>query len=325
MHVLICGGAGYIGSHMAKMLAVRGERVTIFDNLSTGHREAVQWGPLIVGDLLVPADIDRALQASTYDAVMHFSAKSLVGESINNPDRYYLNNVVGTVNLLNALIRHRIDKFIFSSSAAVFGSPEYTPIDEQHPTRPINPYGKTKLMVENMLADYDHAYGLRSVSLRYFNAAGADPEAHLGESHDPETHLIPNVLLSVSKRSAPTLKVFGLDYNTADGTCVRDYIHVNDLCDAHLRALDYLMGGGNTEIFNLGNGRGFSVLEVIQSATLVTGKAIPYSVVERRPGDPPVLVASSEKARQQLKWSPRYIDLGQIIETAWKWHQEQKF
>ena len=325
MHILICGGAGYIGSHMAKMLSARGDRVTVFDNLSTGHREAVQWGTLIEGDLLAVDDINSALHAYSYDAVMHFSAKSLVGESVDHPDRYYLNNVVGTLNLLGALVRHRIDKFIFSSSAAVFGNPEYTPIDERHPTQPINPYGKTKLMVESLLADYDCAYGLRSVSLRYFNAAGADPEAHIGESHHPETHLIPNILLSIGKRSAQPLKVFGQDYTTADGTCVRDYIHVNDLCDAHLRALDYLIAGGKTDIFNLGNERGFSVLDVIRSATLVTGKAIPYSVVEKRPGDPPVLVASSAKARLQLKWSPRYIDLGLIIETAWKWHQEQKF
>lgn len=325
MHVLICGGAGYIGSHMAKMLAARGEQITIFDNLSTGHREATQWGTLIVGDLLAPADIDKVLKAGSYDAVMHFSAKSLVGESVSHPDRYYLNNVVGTLNLLNALIRHRVEKFIFSSSAAVFGNPEYTPIDELHPTRPINPYGKTKLMVENILADYEHAYGLRSVSLRYFNAAGADPDAQLGESHEPETHLIPNVLLSLGQRSGQILKVFGQDYATADGTCVRDYIHVNDLCDAHLRALDYLVAGGRTDIFNLGNGRGFSVLEVIQSATSVTGMSIPYSVVERRPGDPPVLVATSMKAQQQLKWTPRYTKLEQIIETAWKWHREQKF
>jgi len=325
MHILICGGAGYIGSHMAKMLVVRGNRVTIFDNLSTGHREAVQWGPLIEGDLLVPGDIDKALQAGAYDAAMHFSAKSLVGESVSHPDRYYLNNVVGTLNLLNAMVRHRIDKFIFSSSAAVFGNPQYTPIDEQHPTQPINPYGKTKLMVESLLADYDHAYGLHSVALRYFNAAGADPDAQIGESHDPETHLIPNILLSVIKRGGQTLKVFGKDYDTPDGTCIRDYIHVNDLCDAHLRALDHLVRGGKTEIFNLGNGRGFSVLEVIQSASSVTGKEIPYSVVERRAGDPPVLVASAEKARQQLKWEPRYTELGEIIETAWRWHQEQKF
>lgn len=325
MHVLICGGAGYIGSHMAKMLAARGERVTIFDNLSTGHREAVQWGPLIEGDLLVPADIDKVLQAGGYDAVMHFSAKSLVGESVSHPDRYYLNNVVGTVNLLNALVRHRIDKFIFSSSAAVFGNPEYTPIDEQHPTQPINPYGKTKLMVESLLADYDHAYGLRSVSLRYFNAAGADPEATIGESHNPETHLIPNILLSVTKKGGPALKVFGNDYSTPDGTCVRDYIHVNDLCDAHLRALDHLNGDGRTEIFNLGNGRGFSVLEVIRTASSVAGKDIPYIVADRRVGDPPVLVASAAKARRLLGWEPRYTELEGIIETAWRWHREQGF
>lgn len=325
MQVLVCGGAGYIGSHMAKMLAARGDQVTIFDNLSTGHRAAVQWGSLAVGDLLIAEDIDKILQAQTYDAVMHFSAKSLVAESVSHPHLYYLNNVVGTVNLLNALARHGIDKFIFSSSAAVFGNPDYTPIDEQHPTRPINPYGRTKLMVEELLADYDRAYGLRSVSLRYFNAAGADPQAQIGESHDPETHLIPNILLSIRKHGGQALKVFGADYNTPDGTCVRDYIHVNDLCDAHLRALDYLVRGGKSEIFNLGNGRGFSVLDVIQSATSVTGKEIPYTVVERRIGDPPVLVASAGKARQQLKWEPHYRELESIIETAWRWHKTPSF
>ena len=325
MHVLVCGGAGYIGSHMAKLLAARGDRVTIFDNLSTGHLEAVRWGPLIEGDLLVPADIEKALETDQFNAVMHFSAKSLVGESVIHPDRYYLNNVVGTLNLLNALVRLRIDKFIFSSSAAVFGNPQYTPINEQHPTQPINPYGQTKLVVENMLADYDRAYGLRSVSLRYFNAAGADPEALIGEAHEPETHLIPNILLSVIKRGGHKLKVFGNDYGTPDGTCVHDYIHVNDLCDAHLRALDYLERGGKTEIFNLGNGRGFSVLEVIRSASSITGKEIPYTVVERRAGDPPVLVASADKAHQQLEWKPRYTELGDIIETAWRWHQNQAY
>lgn len=325
MHVLVCGGAGYIGSHMAKMLATRGDRVTVFDNLSTGHRAAVQWGSLVVGDLLIPEDIDKALQGERYDAVMHFSAKSLVGESVSRPDMYYLNNVVGTLNLLNALVRHRIDKFIFSSSAAVFGNPEYTPIDERHPTQPINPYGKTKLMVENILADYDQAYDLRSVSLRYFNAAGADPEAQIGESHSPETHLIPNILLSIKNRGEHMLKVFGNDYNTPDGTCVRDYIHVNDLCDAHLKALDHLLRGGKTEIFNLGNGRGFSVLEVIRSASIVTGMEVPYNVLDRRAGDPPVLVASADKARRQLEWEPRYSDLREIIETAWQWHQKPAF
>lgn len=325
MHVLVCGGAGYIGSHMAKMLATRGDRVTVFDNLSTGHRAAVQWGSLVVGDLLIPGDIDKALQGERYDAVMHFSAKSLVGESVSRPDMYYLNNVVGTLNLLNALVRHRIDKFIFSSSAAVFGNPEYTPIDERHPTKPINPYGKTKLMVENILADYDQAYDLRSVSLRYFNAAGADPEAQIGESHSPETHLIPNILLSIKNRGEHMLKVFGNDYNTPDGTCVRDYIHVNDLCDAHLKALDHLLRGGKTEIFNLGNGRGFSVLEVIRSASIATGMEVPYNVLDRRAGDPPVLVASADKARRQLVWEPRYTDLRKIIETAWQWHQKPAF
>lgn len=325
MHVLICGGAGYIGSHMAKMLATRGDRISIFDNLSTGHREAVQWGPLIEGDLLTPSDIDRALQAGPYDAVMHFSAKSLVGESVAHPDRYYLNNVVGTINLLNALVRHGIGKFIFSSSAAVFGNPEYTPIDESHPTRPINPYGRTKLMVENLLADYDQAYGLRSVSLRYFNAAGADPEGRIGESHDPETHLIPNILRSLVRPGGSALKVFGRDYDTPDGTCVRDYIHVNDLCDAHLRSLDHLNRGGATGIFNLGIGRGFSVLEVIRTAVSVTGKDIPYTVADRRAGDPPVLVASAARARQQLGWEPRYTALEEIIETAWRWHRDQRF
>jgi len=325
MHILICGGAGYIGSHMAKQLAARGDRVTIFDNLSTGHREAVQWGALVTGDLLEPADINRALKAGTFDAVMHFSAKSLVGESVSHPDRYYQNNVVGTINLLDALVRHRIDKFIFSSSAAVFGNPDYTPIDEMHPTRPINPYGKTKLMVEGILADYDKAYGLRSVSLRYFNAAGADPDGMIGESHDPETHLIPNILLSLVRQGGQALKVFGNDYNTPDGTCIRDYIHVNDLCDAHLRALDHLNRGGTTEIFNLGNGRGFSVLDVIRTASTVTGREIPYTVVERRQGDPPVLVASAARAGQELGWKPRYTALEEIIETAWRWHREQRF
>jgi len=325
MHILICGGAGYIGSHMAKALAARGQRVSVFDNLSTGHREAVQWGPLIEGDLLVPDDIERALQQGPYDAVMHFSAKSLVGESVVQPDRYYLNNVVGTINLLNALVRHQIGKFIFSSTAAVFGNPEYTPIDEVHPARPINPYGKTKLMVETLLEDYDRAFGLRSVSLRYFNAAGADPETEIGESHHPETHLIPNILRSLTGEGGQALKVFGSDYETPDGTCIRDYIHVADLCDAHLKALEHLERGGASEIFNLGNGRGFSVMEVIHAASAVAGTKVRYEVVDRRPGDPPVLVAAAEKAQRHLGWQPAYTDLGQIIETAWRWHQRPRF
>jgi UDP-glucose 4-epimerase len=320
MRILVCGGAGYIGSHMCKMLVARGYSVTVFDNLSTGHREAVRWGEFIKGDLLIPGDIERALATGTYAAVMHFSARSLVGESVAAPDVYYRNNVVGTLNLLDAMVRHRVGSFIFSSSAAVYGSPEYSPIDEQHPTRPINPYGMTKLIAESILGDYDSAFGLRSIALRYFNAAGADPDGEIGEAHDPETHLIPNILLAAAGKPGQVLKVFGDDYATADGTCVRDYIHVNDLCEAHILALQSLLQGGRSGVFNLGNGRGFSVLEVINAAREVTAREIPYSVVERRPGDPPVLVASSRRAESILGWRPRHGDIRSIIETAWKWH-----
>ena len=323
MNILVCGGAGYIGAHMCKRLAAEGHGVTVFDNLSTGHGEAVRWGELLRGDLLVADDIDRALKGQSFSAVMHFSARSLVGESVTRPDLYYQNNVAGTANLLDAMVKHGIRQFIFSSTAAVYGMPEYTPIDEQHPKNPINPYGRSKLMVETMLADYAAAFGLRSVALRYFNAAGADPEGDIGEDHEPETHLIPNVLKSVLRQSEHPLKVFGNDYETPDGTCVRDYIHVADLGDAHLKALDYLQQGGHTDAFNLGNGQGFSVLDVIGAAKRVTGRDIPYSVVARRPGDPAVLVASSAKARQVLGWTPRYTDLGEIIATAWHWHQSR--
>ena len=324
MHVLVCGGAGYIGSHMCKMLASRGHQATVLDNLSTGHKTAVQWGKFVQGDLLVPADIDAVLGAASYTAAMHFSAKSLVGESVQHPAIYYRNNVVGTINLLDALVRHDIRNFIFSSSAAVYGNPEYSPIDEKHPARPINPYGQTKLVAEKLLADYSSAYGLRSIALRYFNAAGADPAALIGEAHDPETHLIPNILLSAIKKSDRQLKVFGNDYGTPDGTCVRDYVHVDDLGDAHVRALEYLVSGGTTDILNLGNGRGFSVMEVINAAKSVTGIDIPYVVVGRRPGDPPVLVASALKAKQVLGWSPQYQELSDIIATAWRWHNKDE-
>jgi UDP-glucose 4-epimerase len=323
MHILVCGGAGYIGSHICKMLASHGYAVTVFDNLSTGHRDAVRWGKFIEGDLLVPGDVERVLASGTYAAVMHFSAKSLVGESMVAPDRYYRNNVVGTLNLLDALAQHDIGCFIFSSSAAVYGAPEYTPIDEQHPTRPINPYGMTKLIAEKMFGDYDAAFGLRSIALRYFNAAGADPDGQIGEAHDPETHLIPNILRAAAGRSGQALKVFGDDYATPDGTCIRDYVHVNDLCEAHILALQSLLQGGPSDVFNLGNGRGFSVLEVVNAAREITGNEIPYSVVERRPGDPPVLVASSRKAETILGWQPKYGDIRSIIETAWRWHSRE--
>ena len=254
---------------------------------------------------------------------MHFSAKSLVGESMQHPELYYRNNVVGTLNLLEAMRKHDVKYCIFSSSAAVYGIPKYLPIDESHPAVPINPYGRTKLMIETILRDYEAAYGIKSVSLRYFNAAGADVDAVIGERHKPETHLIPSILLSVLDRSTYPLKVFGDDYETPDGTCVRDYIHILDLCDAHIKALNHLMVDGKSDIFNLGNGNGFSVLEVIKCAKKVTKKDIQYSVVQRRPGDPPTLVASAVKAKQVLDWVPRYTNLEDIMETAWRWHRKE--
>ena len=323
MNILVCGGAGYIGAHMCQQLAASGHRVYVFDNLSTGHIEAVRWGELIQGDLLIKDDVNRAFKERAYSAVMHFSAKSLVGESMLRPDLYFQNNVAGTLNLLEAMVQHDVKALIFSSSASVFGIPKYSPIDEQHPKVPINPYGRSKLMVETMLSDFDAAHGLRSVSLRYFNAAGAEPGAGIGEDHDPETHLIPNVLKSALQPTAHPLKIFGNDYDTPDGTCIRDYIHVTDLCDAHMKALDYLLLGGKTETFNLGNGKGFSVFDVINTAQRVTGREINYSVVARRPGDPGVLVASAGKAKETLGWRPKYTDLSAIIATAWKWHRAQ--
>ncbi len=308
---------------MCKMLASTGFEVTVFDNLSTGHEDAVRWGKLIEGDLLTRAEVDRTLNEDQFTAIMHFSAKSLVGESMQHPELYYRNNVIGTLNLLEAMAKHGVKYFIFSSSAAVYGVPGYSPIDEAHPTVPINPYGRTKLMIETMLQDFASAYGIKSVSLRYFNAAGADTDAVIGELHEPETHLIPNVLLSILHGSAYPLKVFGDDYQTPDGTCIRDYIHVVDLCGAHIKALNYLMEDGKSDIFNLGNGNGFSVLEVIKSAQKVTNSDIEYSVVQRRPGDPPTLVASSVKAKRLLGWVPRYTNLEDIIETAWQWHRKQ--
>lgn len=323
MNVLVCGGAGYIGSHMCKVLAEAGQTVSVFDNLSTGHAEAVRWGRFVQGDLLVPQDIERVFADTAYSAVMHFCARSLVGESMTRPDLYYRNNVTGTMNLLDAMVQHGVKHFIFSSSAAVYGAPQYVPIDELHPTAPINPYGQTKLMAETILADYDKAFGIKSVSLRYFNAAGADPDGTLGENHEPETHLIPNILRSVVAGSKQALKVFGNDYATPDGTCIRDYIHVLDICAAHLQALRYLADHGKSDVFNLGNGKGFSVTQVIDCAGKVTGIPIAYSIDKPRAGDPPVLVASADKAKKSLAWAPKFPDLTSIIETAWAWHRKR--
>ncbi|HZX80486.1 MAG TPA: UDP-glucose 4-epimerase GalE [Lysobacter sp.] len=319
MHILVCGGAGYVGSHACLALARAGHEVTVLDNMLTGHREAVRWGRLVDADILKPETLDAAFDRKV-DAVMHFCARSLVGESVTDPYAYYQNNVTGTVNLLEAMRRHGVDKVVFSSTAAVFGNPVSDMIDEEHPKDPINPYGASKLMVERVLADAANAYGLRSVALRYFNAAGAAADEGIGESHEPETHLIPNALKAAAGEGAG-LKVFGNDYPTPDGTCVRDYVHVLDLADAHLRALDWMDRGPGAHRFNLGNGNGFSVLEVIEAARKVTGRDIPYEIGPRRAGDPPVLVASSAQAREKLGWTPKFDRIEPIIETAWAWHE----
>lgn len=324
MHLLVCGGAGYVGSHVAKVLDARGHRVTVLDNLSTGHEQAVRWGPLVRADLLDAPSLEAAFQGQHYDAVLHFCARSLVGESMSAPYDYYENNVVGTLNLLRVMRRHAVDRIVFSSTAAVFGDPVSALIDEDHPKAPINPYGASKLMVERILADAAQAYGLRSVCLRYFNAAGASAADGIGESHEPETHLIPNLLRALINPAVP-LKVFGQDYPTPDGTCVRDYVHVLDLADAHVRALDYMTDAPGAHAFNLGNGTGFSVMQVIRAAEQVTGLPVPFEAAPRRAGDPPVLVAASQRAREVLGWAPTYTDIEAVLRSAWDWHRAPAF
>ena len=325
--VLVAGGAGYIGSHMVKLLSREDCHVVTLDNLSEGHRDAVVAGAFIEGDLLRPGDLSDAFRAHRIDMVMHFAANCYVGESVQDPRKYYRNNVAGTLNLLNAMLEAGVTKFVFSSSCASYGVPQTDSIDESHPQHPVNPYGRTKLMVEQVLADYAPAYRLQSVSLRYFNAAGCDPEGQLGERHDPETHLIPLVLreaLRVKKGGDPAatqLRVNGDDFATPDGTCIRDYIHVADLCRAHLLAGERLMEqrAAGAEAYNLGIGKGFSVKEVIEVCRKVTGAPIEYKVAGRRPGDPPRLVANADKARRELGWTPEYVDLVSIVETAWRY------
>ena len=315
--VLVIGGAGFIGSHMVKMLGLYDCKVTTLDDLSSGHADALLYGDFIHGDFSDIALLNNTLSQG-FDIVLHFASFIQVGESVVRPDIYYQNNFVNTLILLNAMRAHGIDKFIFSSTAATFGEPIYTPIDEKHPQLPINPYGRTKLMVEQLLADYDAAYGVKSVCLRYFNAAGADPEGQLGERHDPETHLIPLVLQAASgKRSQ--ISIFGQDYDTPDGTCIRDYVHVQDLCAAHWLALQSLINGAQSQNYNLGNGGGFSVQQVIQTAEKITGNVIPVVLAPRRSGDPARLVADSKLVRERLGWEPMFSDLSTIIEHAWKW------
>lgn len=316
LKVLVVGGAGFIGSHMVKHLDRRGVTVTTLDNLSSGHRDAVRSGRFVQSDIADRLTLDALFASAHFDAVMHFASHIEVGESVRRPNKYYRNNVVNTLTLLDAMIEAKISRFIFSSTAAIFGEPQRTPIDEAHPKNPINPYGRSKWMIEQALEDYDNAFGLRSTCLRYFNAAGADPDGDLGERHDPESHLIPLALQAATGRRKG-IAIFGTDYDTPDGTCIRDYIHVSDLCDAHALALDNLMAGGASAAFNLGNGNGFSVREVLSTARRVTGVEFEIREEARRPGDPPRLVADSSAARRVLGWRPKFPALDTIVEHAW--------
>ncbi|MGZ4996432.1 MAG: UDP-glucose 4-epimerase GalE [Methylobacter sp.] len=316
--VLVVGGAGYIGSHMVWLLGQKGVDVVTLDNLSSGHRDAVLHGKFVHGDIADRLILDKVFSEHNFDAVMHFASFIQVSESVQDPAKYYQNNFVNTLNLLNAMRTHNVGRFIFSSTAAIFGEPEYISIDEAHPKRPINPYGWSKLMVEQALADYDRAYGLKSVCLRYFNAAGAHPDSLLGERHDPETHLIPLILQAASGHRQ-NITVFGRDYKTPDGTCIRDYIHILDLAEAHWLALQYLQADGATTAFNLGNGNGYSVESVIQAARRVTGKDIPVLEGQRREGDPARLVANADEIKLRLGWQPVYADLDTIVAHAWQW------
>ena len=303
MAVLVCGGAGYIGSHINKLLARNGYETIVFDNLIYGHREAVKWGEFVQGDLKNPEDLNQIFEKYHIDAVFHFAAYAYVGESVREPEKYYINNVANTLRLLRAMRKYNCNKIIFSSTCATYGEPKKTPITEDQEQKPINPYGASKLMVERIFKDYSAAYGLKFVILRYFNAAGADPDGEIGESHDPETHLIP-LILDAASGKRPDIKVFGTDYPTPDGSCIRDYIHVYDLATAHLKALEYLNQGGTSDFFNLGNAAGTSVLEAIESVRRVTGRDFKVTMTDRRPGDPAKLTGSSEKARRVLNWEP---------------------
>ena len=325
MQILVVGGAGYIGSHMVKQLARAGHSVVVLDNLTTGFRELARYGALVVGDLADTVLLERLFSQHKFDGVMHFAAASLVGESMQDPGKYYRNNVANTLNLLEVMVRHGVKHFIFSSTAATFGEPEYVPIDEAHPQTPINPYGASKLMVERMLQDYASAYGVNSVCLRYFNACGADPEGELGECHEPETHLIPLILQAASGRRE-SITVFGRDYATEDGTCIRDYIHIEDLCSAHALALEALVQGKKQGAlaYNLGNGQGYSVQQMIEAVKRLVSEDGYSLIVEegaRRPGDPATLVADATLAKQELGWQPQYAELDTIIRHAWAWEK----
>ncbi len=320
--ILIVGGAGYIGSHVNKYLNQKGYKTIVFDNLSKGHREAVKWGKFVEGDLGNIDEIRNVFKKYKIEVVLNFAAFIEVGESVKDPEKYYFNNVANTLNLLKVMREFEVNKIIFSSTAATFGEPKYTPIDEKHPQDPINPYGQTKLTTEKIFKDYDKAYGLKFVVFRYFNAAGADPEGEIGEWHEPESHLIPLVFQAANGKRAE-IKVFGNDYPTPDGTCVRDYVHVNDLAQAHWLGLEKLLKGGESGFYNLGNGKGFSVNEVIEAVKKVTQKEFTVTIDARREGDPPILIAASEKAKKELNWQPEYEDLEKIVQTAWNWEEKK--
>ncbi len=323
MRILVTGGAGYIGSHTAMVLAAAGHEPVIFDDMSQGHEWAVEWGALERGSLSDPARLAQVFAARPIDAVVHFAASALVGESMTNPAKYFRNNTVATLNLLDAMRDAGVPTLVFSSTCATYGDPVRVPIDESHPQVPVNPYGESKLMIEKIMRWYGEAYGLRWMALRYFNAAGADPEGRIGEDHDPESHLIP-LVIGAAQGTRPPVKIFGTDYPTADGTAIRDYIHVLDLADAHLRALDRLRSGTPSQAINLGTGHGHSVREVVDTVARVAGKPVPVVESPRRAGDPPELVAAPARAREVLGWTCRYAELETIVRHAWAWHEKHR-
>ncbi len=332
MNIFVTGGGGYIGSHTVKELFAKGHWPITYDDLSVGHKEAITGGQFVEASLLDKRKLRETFEKNHIDAVMHFAASCLVGESVVDPQKYYYNNVAAGLNLLKVMLEFKVEVFIFSSTAAVYGEPKEIPITERNPLVPVNPYGRSKAMFENILADCARAYGLKYISLRYFNAAGADSTGRIGEDHNPETHLIPRVLkqaLSVGQEIQTTskdiLRIFGTDYPTPDGTCIRDYVHVTDLAQAHILALEALRGEMQSQAFNLGNGNGYSVREVLETANKVTGKRIPAIEGQRRAGDPAILVASSEKIKRELGWSPKFPELKKVIESAWIWHKKNPY
>lgn len=320
--ILITGGAGYIGSIVNKELNKKGYKTIVLDNLVYGHKDFVKWGEFIEGDLRDINLLDEIIKNDKIAAIMHFAAFAYVGESIKDPHRYYKNNVINTLRLLDIMLKHKVKHLIFSSSCAIYGNPIRIPIDENHPKKPINPYGWSKFIIEQILKDYENAYDLKYNTLRYFNAAGADPEVEIGEDHNPETHLIPNIMLALLGRKK-NVEIYGNDYPTADGTCIRDFVHVVDLATAHILALEKLISENKSNFYNLGNEIGYSIMEVIKTIEKVTRKKVNYKISPRRAGDPHVLISNSEKIKKELEWKPQYQKLEVLVETAWNWHRKR--